>query len=388
MRASFAHRGMPRRRARRCAPGPAIITCGVWSITARARTMGFFTRVTAATAPAVMRGGAPNARGSIAMIDASISTVPMVVRTEPVPALKRGLFSSSTTTACTASRAAPPSRRIRAPARTAAIRAMRRSGRSIRAPRAPAPPWAIRAGAVLRISRDGAPRPEEQTPKGENHRTRRAVCALEALAVSIEKVRAAILGERVDERSKPGGPVPIHHLRRRAHGMLEGVVMAIHFGKSDLGQHLAILLRRRDFAKRALDSRQKRAPWLFAREAVHLHLCGLVVIGRHLNNHPSAGGKSAKPSLEHGAMTGDPLEGGVREDDGVRGGGIEHRNIPFVERNPRPQFGIKIVEPRPGGIDHRRRGINSSNRAATGATGKFDRVLAAAASEVGDSFVI
>ena len=109
--------------------------------------IGLAIRLTPATAP--------HARRSPSMIDASISTVPASVRTEPRPALKRGWSSSARTAASTASSARPSAASTRQPACTAA-RTPSRSSSSPSLGSAPAPPWTIsvgtRAHAIARWS--------------------------------------------------------------------------------------------------------------------------------------------------------------------------------------------------------------------------------------------
>src|SRR5216117_3256582 len=93
--------------------------------------------VTAATAPHSSR--------SPSMIEASISTVPSTVRTEPRPALKRGWSSRDRTALSTASRAEPPLASTCQPACAAARTPCRSSsGASDRS--APAPPWTMIVG--------------------------------------------------------------------------------------------------------------------------------------------------------------------------------------------------------------------------------------------------
>jgi hypothetical protein len=74
--------GTPRARAWSIAPAPTKKEWRPSSRMRRARVIGFRTSETQATAPL------PSVSPS--MMDASISTVPAVVRTEPRPALKRG----------------------------------------------------------------------------------------------------------------------------------------------------------------------------------------------------------------------------------------------------------------------------------------------------------
>src|SRR3984885_10063445 len=118
------------------APSPTRSTWRDFSITRRARSTGFLTWRTAATAPAFCR--AP------LMTAASSSTQPSRVRAAPRPALKSGSSSSMRTAVVTASRLAPPRSRIAKPPSSArarlawysATRALETSSRGI----APAPP--------------------------------------------------------------------------------------------------------------------------------------------------------------------------------------------------------------------------------------------------------
>ena len=86
--------------AKASAPGPIIMTYGDFSITARARLMGWRVRATPATAPAF--------RLEPSMMEASSSFLPSEVKTAPRPALKSGSSSRTWTAASTASRAEPP----------------------------------------------------------------------------------------------------------------------------------------------------------------------------------------------------------------------------------------------------------------------------------------
>ena len=94
---SGEHSGKPIWRANNCAPSQTNKTCRPSSITRRASLMGFLIPCTAATAPA--------ASVFPSMIAASISTLPRLLRVEPVPALKSGLSSRTTTAASAASSA-------------------------------------------------------------------------------------------------------------------------------------------------------------------------------------------------------------------------------------------------------------------------------------------
>src|SRR5712691_4910816 len=102
--------------------------------------MGFLTPATAPTAP--FRRELPS------MMEASVSTVPAVVSTEPYPALNRGWSSSARTAASTASSAVPPSLSGFQPAATASRIPWRSSSRPSTGS-APAPPWTISAGTRL-----------------------------------------------------------------------------------------------------------------------------------------------------------------------------------------------------------------------------------------------
>ena len=75
-------------------------TCFVLSITAFANNIGFLTLLTPATAPEF----------SVfpSMIEASILFLPSLSKTEPLPALNKGEFSSIVIVCCTASNEVPP----------------------------------------------------------------------------------------------------------------------------------------------------------------------------------------------------------------------------------------------------------------------------------------
>src|SRR5690606_6887941 len=128
---------MPCSAANASAPSPISSTCGDFSITARASLMGFFTRLTPATAPA--------ARLLPSMIAASSSLVPAFVNTAPLPALNSGESSMTTIAATPPSRLAPPASSTAYPAGSACSSAARYSASSsgVRSPRriVPAPPW-------------------------------------------------------------------------------------------------------------------------------------------------------------------------------------------------------------------------------------------------------
>src|SRR5688500_599181 len=119
------------------APSSISITCGECSITLRARRIGLRTVRTLATAPA--------RRVWPSIIEASSSCSPWALNTAPLPALKRGDSSSTTTAAVTASSALPPLARTALPASSAWSRSARiaASSASLSASRSitPAPPW-------------------------------------------------------------------------------------------------------------------------------------------------------------------------------------------------------------------------------------------------------
>ena len=94
------------------APSPTSITWAVFSITSRARRIGFFTSVRQPTAPA------PPACPRIT--DASVSTLPRRLSADPTPALNVGSSSRQITAASTAPSALPPD--ARRPAATASRR--------------------------------------------------------------------------------------------------------------------------------------------------------------------------------------------------------------------------------------------------------------------------
>src|SRR5215831_1800439 len=140
---SGSQKAMPSSRARAMAPSPTKNEWRSASRMRRASVIGWRMLVTQATAPF--------RRVSPSMIDASISTVPSEVSTEPRPALKRGLSSMAATAASTASTALPPSRSRAHPADTASRIPCRSSSRA-NSGSAPAPPWMRRAGTRLVIS--------------------------------------------------------------------------------------------------------------------------------------------------------------------------------------------------------------------------------------------
>ena len=111
--------------------------CGDFSITSRARLMGFLMCFRLPTAPAL--SVLPS------MMDASISFVPALVKTEPRPALKRGSSSSTRTAASVASRLDPPRLRISYPVLNACSSPPRYSrsfsGVMLLRSIVPAPPW-------------------------------------------------------------------------------------------------------------------------------------------------------------------------------------------------------------------------------------------------------
>ena len=94
--------------AKASAPAPISITCGDFSMTARASEIGWRVRVTPATAPAL--------RFAPSMMAASSSFLPSAVKTAPRPALKSGSSSRIWIAASTASTEEPPRSRILAAA--------------------------------------------------------------------------------------------------------------------------------------------------------------------------------------------------------------------------------------------------------------------------------
>ena len=76
------------------------MTCSDWFITANANEIGFFTFVTPDTAPAL--SVLPH------IIEASISLIFLLEKTDPFPALNSGEFSRTIIDFSTASRLDPP----------------------------------------------------------------------------------------------------------------------------------------------------------------------------------------------------------------------------------------------------------------------------------------
>ena len=126
--------------AKRSAPWETIITCGLFSITAIAALIGFFTVVTPATAPAL--------RVLPSIIEASSSFLPSWVKTAPLPALKRGESSITLIDFCTASILVPPLFKTAYPAFNAsaslALYSFSCSGVMVSLVIVPAPPWITR----------------------------------------------------------------------------------------------------------------------------------------------------------------------------------------------------------------------------------------------------
>src|SRR5215217_7835028 len=137
--------------AKDSAPSPIIITCGDFSITLRASSMGFFTWRRPATEPA--------ARVVPSMMAASSSLMPSWLKTAPLPALKWGESSRMRMAAVTASRLLPFWASTAWPALSACWSTARtwasRSGETFAREMTTAPPWmtipqrGLRAADVL-----------------------------------------------------------------------------------------------------------------------------------------------------------------------------------------------------------------------------------------------
>src|SRR5262249_26926898 len=246
----------------------------------------FLTLLTAATAPAERLSAASRFCLGVATItEASISTVPSVVRREPVPALNSGWSSRVMTAATTAFKAVPPRRRMAAPLRAAISMQRLRSGWSSASPRAPAPPWTIRAGAIARgILRAGTASPQEQPLEIEDHRSGGSICGFQPTAIRGQKLAMTMLRQSTYKGAQSGGSVPFHHVGRASHRMVKGMMVTVDLDETDFRQSVAVPLRLRDRAKRLVHALQHRGPRLFTPQPAQFYLRGFLIVGRHLNH--------------------------------------------------------------------------------------------------------